>query len=328
MSKVLLLSLHGLVLVGLSTVFQAQNASAQCSTSSGISSSRCSVKVEALGCSSTLIAQCKRRVPQNEYSHSQSLLTAEASDSLRQAITAIPFAGELTANAAQKAALHNWLYDFLVAFSAAGNDSLAAAFYTRGIEKSARLESDKHFFLLENLQDQWDKEIGRSFSKALEEVEDDLFAFLKVKKIAQEKAPLLFDIFREGHKYLLHQDERDYYIEKVSFHDSAFRIFEMQKRYEVYLSSIESQEGLPTGHWTADLSNQQAIIKHLAEGENLVFAEVGFVVQEPVVFSTAPIPGWTPFFFRMVWDDEQQQWQLVELVLGVDIPHGFLFSFI
>ena len=311
-----------LVLVGLSTVFQAQNASAQCSTSSGISSSRCSVKVEALGCSSTLIAQCKRRVPQNAYSHSQSLLTVAASDSLRQDITAIPFEGELTANAAQKAALHNWLYDFLVAFSAAGNDSLAAAFYTRGIEENVRLESDKHFLLLAELNEKWNEEIGQSFIEALQESSDDPASLMRIRR---EEGPFLFDILREGHKYLLHQDERDYYIEKVSFHDSAFRIFEMQKEYAAYLSSIESQERLPTGHWTADLSNQRAIVKHLAEGKNLVFAEVSFVVQES---STAPTPGWTPFFFRVVWDDAHQQWQLVELVLGVDIPHGFLFSFI
>ena len=322
MKRILRISL---VLIGLSTVFQAQDASAQCSTSSGISSSRCSVKVEALGCSGTLIAQCKQRAPQNEYSHSQSLLTVEASDSLRQAITAIPFEGELTTNAAQRAALHNWLYDFLVAFSAAGNDSLAAAFYTRSIEENVRLKSDKHFFLLAELNEKWSEEIGLSFIKALQESSDDSASLMRIRR---EEGPFLFDLLREGHKYLLHQDERDYYIEKVSFHDSAFRIFEMQKGYEIYLSSIESQEGLPTGHWTADLSNQQAIIKHLVEGKNLVFAEVGFVVQEPVAFSTAPIPGWTPFFFRMVWDVEQQQWQLVELVLGVDIPHGFLFSFI
>lgn len=314
-----------LVLVGLSTVSQAQDASAQCSTSLGISSSRCSVKVEALGCFGTLIAQCKRRAPQNEYSHSQSLLTVAASDSLRQAITAIPVEGELTANTAQKTALHNWLYDFLVAFSVAGNDSLAAAFYTRRIEKNARLESDKHFFLLAELNEKWNEEIGQSFIKALQEASDDPASLMRIRR---EEGPFLFDILREGHKYLLHQDERDYYIEKVSFHDSAFRIFEMQKEYSVYLSSIEGQEGLPTGHWTADLSNQRAIIKHLAEGKNLVFAEVSLVVQEPVASSTAPTPGSTPFFFRVVWDDEHQQWQLVELVLGVDIPHGFLFSFI
>lgn len=322
MKRILRISL---VLIGLSTVFQVQDASAQCSTSLGISSSRCSVKVEALGCSGTLIAQCKRRAPQNEYSHSQSLLTVEASDSLRQAITAIPFEGELTANAAQKAALHNWLYDFLVAFSVAGNDSLAAAFYTRGIEENVRLKSDKHFFLLAELNEKWNEEIGLSFIKALQESSDDSASLMRIRR---EEGPFLFDILREGHKYLLHQDEHDYYIEKVSFHDSEFRIFEMQKGYEVYLSSIESQEGLPTGHWTADLSNQQTIIKHLAEGKNLVFAEIGFVVQEPVAFSTVPTPGWTPFFFRVVWDGEQQQWQLVELVLGVDIPHSFLFSFI
>ena len=321
MKRILRISL---VLIGLSIVFQAQDTRA-CSTSSGISSSRCSVKVEALGCFSTLIAQCKPRMPQNEYSYSQSLLTVEASDSLRQAITAIPFAGKLTANAAQRTALHNWLYDFLVAFSAVGNDSLAATFYTRGIKENVRLESDKHFLLLAELNEKWNEEIGLSFIKALQESSDDPASLIKIRR---EGGPLLFDILREGHKYLLHQDERDYYIEKVSFHDSAFRLFEMQKGYEFYLSSIESQEGLRTGHWTADLSNQQAIIKHLAEGKNLVFAEVGFTVQEPVAFSTAPKPGWTPFFFRMVWDDEQQQWQLVELVLGIDIPHGFLFSFI
>ena len=84
-----------LVLMGLGVASWAQSADAGCSASIGLSESHCSIKVESLGCSGTLIAQCKRRVPQNEYSYSQSLLAVEASDSLRQAIAAIPFAGKL-----------------------------------------------------------------------------------------------------------------------------------------------------------------------------------------------------------------------------------------
>ena len=66
-----------------------------------------------------------------DYIHGQEMIPVEASDELRQAIEAIPVDLGTAISLKQEAALRDWLYDFLVAFSASGSDSLAAAFYLR-----------------------------------------------------------------------------------------------------------------------------------------------------------------------------------------------------
>ena len=63
---------------------------------------------------------------------------------LWQAVTAIPVATGVPITPEQEADLRDWLYDFLVAFSVSGNDSLAAQFYLReGVNNPTALKNMK-----------------------------------------------------------------------------------------------------------------------------------------------------------------------------------------
>ena len=66
-----------------------------------------------------------------DYIHTAKKIEVKAGPKLWQAIKAIPIATDISLTPEQQADLRDWLYDFLVAFSASGNDSLAAQFYLR-----------------------------------------------------------------------------------------------------------------------------------------------------------------------------------------------------
>ncbi len=66
-----------------------------------------------------------------DYIHGQEMMKVEAGAQLRQAVEAVPIELGTAIDLKQEAGLRDWLYDFLVAFSVSGNDSLAATFYLR-----------------------------------------------------------------------------------------------------------------------------------------------------------------------------------------------------
>ncbi len=66
-----------------------------------------------------------------DYIHGQEMMKVAAGAELRQAVESIPVDLGAPIDLAQEAAWRDWLYDFLVVFSASGSDSLAAAFYLR-----------------------------------------------------------------------------------------------------------------------------------------------------------------------------------------------------
>ena len=51
------------------------------------------------------------------------MIKVESGDELQQAVEAIPAEADIAITPQQEADLRAWLYDFLVAFSASGNDS-------------------------------------------------------------------------------------------------------------------------------------------------------------------------------------------------------------
>ncbi|MXX40634.1 MAG: hypothetical protein F4Y91_13765 [Gemmatimonadetes bacterium] len=124
----------------------------------------------------------------------------KAGPKLWQAITAIPVATGIPITPEQEADLRDWLYDFLVAFSASGNDSLAAQFYLReGVNNPRALKS------IQKTLESWD--------------------------IPHGDTP--FDLFHAMHRVILdHQGE--YCFGNAFFRHSTFKVFEMQGQYERY----------------------------------------------------------------------------------------------
>ena len=236
--------------------------------------------------------------PFYDYIHGQEMIKVEAGDELRRTIDAIPVDSGTAIDLEQEAGLRDWLYDFLVAFSASGSDSLAVAFYMRE---------------------------GANNSDLIEQVSKE--AKSQGILTGDTDTPLAF--FHSFHKVVLNMAERDYFFANVSFFDSVFKVFEMQEEYDSYESYLDTHGMLPKGStFFEHIKLRDEVEKRLQGGPPLVFADVMFIVEEPEEFTTFEIPRRTPTFFRLFWDEEQTMWRHVEVYFSLGVPHEFLlFNF-
>ena len=210
----------------------------------------------------------------------------KAGPKLWQAITAIPVATGIPITPEQEADLRDWLYDFLVAFSVSGNDSLAAQFYLReGINNPTALQHMKK--TLEN----W----------------------------GIPKGDTPFELLQAMHRAVLDYQGCEYRFGNAFFRHSTFKVFEMQDRYESYRAH-------PRNAAKAKFKLQKEVEAALRAGEKRVFTDIAFVAEEPAEFAGSAGPICTPFFCRLVWDPEKAMWRFVEVVYNSKQPNTFLFS--
>ena len=230
-----------------------------------------------------------------DYIHGQEMMKVETGVELRQAIEAVPVDLGAPIDLAQEAALRDWLYEFLVVFSASGSDSLAAAFYLReGTHNPDGLEFLKEF-------------------------------------LASKDAPIgdtPFALFAVGHRKVLDITKRDYFFENVSFFDSVFKVFKMQEAYDSYAFYLQTHGMTPKATLNFRPKLHDEVEEALQAGESLIFADIMFIVEEPAGVSPWPWQGRTPSFFRLVWDPERAMWRHVEAYFSGGVPQDFLFNFI
>ena len=131
-----------------------------------------------------------------DYVRTAKKVKVKAGPTLWQTITAIPVATGVPITSEQEADLRDWLYDFLVAFSASGNDSLAAQFYLRE---------------------------GANNPTALQHMQETL----KSWDIPQGDTP--FDLFRAMHRAILDHQGYEYCFGNAFFRHSTFKVFESQR---------------------------------------------------------------------------------------------------
>ncbi len=204
-----------------------------------------------------------------DYIHGQDMMKVKAGDELRQAVEAIPVDLSTPIDLKQEAGLRTWLYDFLVAFSTSGSDSLAAEFYLReGMNNPEGVEVLKKY--------------------------------LASKDVPTDRTPIA--LFAAGHREILSGTKRDYFFENASFFDSVFKVFEMQEEYDSYAFYLQTHGMIPKGTLNFHLKLQDEVEETLQAGEPLVFADIMFTVEEPAGVSRWSWQGRTPSFFRLVWD--------------------------
>ena len=221
-----------------------------------------------------------------DYVHTAKKVRVKAGPTLWQAIESIPVATDISITPAQQADLRDWLYDFLVAFSTSGNDSLAAQFYLRE---------------------------GVNNPTALQNMQQTLASW----GIPQGATP--FDLFRAMHRAVLDDQGYDYRFGNAFFRHSTFKVFEMQGHYENYRSH-------PRNVVKARFNLQKEVESALRAGEKRVFTDIAFVTEEPAEFAGSEGPVCTPFFCRLVWDPERAMWRFVEVFYTSKRPNPFLFS--
>ena len=218
-------------------------------------------------------------------------IKVKAGPKLWQAIATIPVATGPIATGVpitpeQEADLRGWLYDFLVAFSVSGNDSLAAKFYLReGVNNPRALKN------MQETLERWD--------------------------IPKGDTP--FDLFQAMHRAILDDQGYDYRFGNAFFRHSTFKVFEMQGQYERY-------QAYPRDVVKARFKLQQEIESALRAGEKRVFTDIAFVTEAPAESAGSARPVCTPFFCRLVWDPERTMWRFVEVFYTSKLPNPFLFS--
>jgi len=225
------------------------------------------------------------------------MLKVEAGDALRQAVEAIPVDLGAPIDLEQEASLRAWFYDFLVAHSVSGSDSLATAFYLRG---------------------------GNIYPDIVETIKNDL----KTERPDLLEGDRPFDVFKAAYRFVVFEElERDYLFGQVSFFDSVFKVFEMREEYNSYEDYAKAQGMLPRGVLSLeDFLWRPEVEERLKANKKMVFVDILFIVEEPAEFTTLAVPGRTPSFFRLVWDSERTIWRPIEAFFSSGVPHSFLLQ--
>ena len=257
-----------------------------------------------------------------DYIHSLDMISVEAGDELQQAIGAIPVEPSTPITPQQEAGLRDWLYDLLVAFSASGSDSLAAAFYLRGDVN----DPDQIQRIKERLESGPSAAEIAQIKKYQEQIKAaGLAVSIPIPEPVPDAGDTPLAILKTQHRQNLDAKGCDYFFGNASFFDSAYRVFELQGAYERYVDYIETHGLLPMGYKGSFLMTNE-IEEALQAGEKWMAAQFMFIVEEPeesADFEKGPIRY--PFFVRLVWSPEKAMWSLAEIVMPNNAPVQFSF---
>ena len=257
-----------------------------------------------------------------DYINGLEMIQVEAGAELQQAVAAIPVEPSVPITPEQEADLRAWLYDFLVAFSVSGNDSLAATFYLRrGIDNPDKIQQIK-----EQLERTPSPEETAELNAKLKMLKE---AGIDISSLIPEPVPdagdTPFAILKTQHRQNLDMKGRDYFFGNISFFDSKYSVFELQGEYEHYVDYIKTHGLLPMGY-TGSLPMGNEIEEALQAGEKWVAAQFMFIFAEPeeaADFEKGPMRY--PFFVRLVWSPEKAMWCLAEIVTPNNAPVRFSF---
>ncbi len=257
-----------------------------------------------------------------DYIHSLDMVLVKAGDELQQAVEAIPVKADISITPQQEADLRDWLYDFLVAFSASGSDSLAATFYLReGVDDPDEIQQIK-----ERLESGPSAAEIAEIKKLQEQIKAAGLAMsIPIPEPVPDAGDTPLAILKTQHRKNLDAKGCDYFFGNISFFDSAYRVFELQGEYEHYWAYIKTHGLLPMGYMSLSPMGNE-LEEALQAGEKWVAAQLMFIFEEPeevADFEKGPMRY--PFFVRLVWSPEKAMWRLVEIVMPNNAPVRFSF---
>lgn len=268
----------------------------------------------------------------DDYINGLEMIKVQEGEELNQAIDAIPINLETAIDLEQERGLRDWLRQYLIAFSESGNDSLAAVFYLRtGFNKERYIAQNLKLINLvqENARNPsfivqrpdgtilTEEEIEKSSKKKIDNVRARAETALK-----EGALPL----FRSMHKDVLRDNNREYFIENVSFHDSGFRVFELGQGIPTFLRLASDRGMLPRGYRPYPTALSEKLPALLESGEKITCADILFIVEEPLEFTPNSVPGRTPSFFRLMWDQDKKLWRHLEVFYSPGVGETYFFN--
>lgn len=269
------------------------------------------------------------------YIHGQDMIKVQAGEELNQAIDAIPINLETAIDLQQERGLRDWLRQYLTAFSEVGNDSLAAVFYLRDgfdAERYKRIEIKWAEFEQRHARNQNSNIVVKNKDGSVMTDEEKIENIVektreRVETALREESPL--SIVRSEHRAALDFFNKEYFIENVSFRDSEFRVFELNKGAHTFFSLANDRGMLPNGflqHPPSPTLKEQ-LPALLEAGERVVCADILFIVEEPAESTYNPTtPGRTPSFFRLIWDRDKKLWHHAEVFYSPGVGANYLFG--
>lgn len=290
----------------------------------------------------------------NGYINDLEMIKVQADEELDQAIDAVPINLETAIGLDQERGLRDWLRQYLIAFSESGNDSLAAAFYLRA-------GFNKERYIAQNLK--WinfARENARNPSVIVQSPDGTILTEEEIEKSSQKKIDNVkakaetalkegaLPLFRSMHKDALRNQNKEYFIENISFQDSGFRVFELEQETPTFLLLASDQGMLPKGYTSSEIGLSDRLPALLEAGEKIICADILFIVEEslpleltsnpvpplpPEFTPIAPNPGGpkrTPSFFRLMWDQDKKIWRHLEVFhssgVGVGVVNTYFFN--
>ena len=232
-----------------------------------------------------------------DYIHSKSVVKVTKSTEFRGLVDEIPVVLQSPLNALQESQLRQWTYDFLTVFSSESSDSLVAAFYLRAGYVESRLR------LLRKM--------------------------LRARRGDEEAVPkTAFELVMAGHRSVLKDNSREYFIESVSFDDTRFKVFSISDSYASYYDLAMTSGMLPRGAFGFNPVFRGEVEDTVERKEAVLLVDLMFLLEEPEEFAVGDTPGRTPTFFRLAWDDELSLWREVEAFFSLGVPTMFLYNVI
>ena len=263
-----------------------------------------------------------------DYIHGQEMIKVQTGEELNQAIDTISINLETAIDLEQERGLRDWLRQYLIAFSESGNDSLAAIFYLREGFNKERYKKTKIALAkliqqnAHNANTTVQNEDGSIMTdKKIENIVENTKA--SIETVLMNEDPM--SIFRSDHRDILDSTNRKYFIENVSFYDSEFRVFELNKEDPTFFSLAQERGMLPRGYipYKPSLADRLPVL--LETRERVICADILFIVEEPLESAATPTPGRTPSFFRLMWDPNKKIWCHLEVFYSPGVRESYLF---
>jgi len=268
----------------------------------------------------------------NAYISGLEVMKVQAGEELDQAIDAIPLNLETAIDLEQERGLRDWLRQYLIAFSESGNDSLVAVFYLRaGFNKERYVDQSMGWadFARENAQNSSITIKGPDGTTLTseEEIEQVIKKFIDDVRARAETASQEggLPLFRSMYKRALSNQE-EYIIENVSFHESGFRVFEWRKEKPTFLRLASDMGMLPIGyrHYSTELNDKLPVL--LEVEEKIICADILFIVEKSLEFTSDPISKRTSSFFRLMWDRDKKLWRHLEVFYSPRVGETYFFN--
>ena len=103
-------------------------------------------------------------------------------------------------------------------------------------------------------------------------------------------------------------------------------MFELGQGIPTFLRLASDRGMLPRGYRPYPTALSEKLPALLESGEKITCADILFIVEEPLEFTPNSVPGRTPSFFRLMWDQDKKLWRHLEVFYSPGVGETYFFN--